>query len=87
MRGWIKGGEGSKKKFLAQNHTPPLFFTRGNFSKVIQPPQMVLFCKIRNYKSNMYSGFINGGTLNFCVQIWPPENNQLSLHQQISERR
>nr|DAV66829.1 MAG TPA: hypothetical protein [Caudoviricetes sp.] len=48
---------------------------------------MVLFCKIRNYKSNMYSGFINGGTLNFCVQIWPPKNNRLPLRKQISIHR
>ena len=39
MRGWIKGGEGSKKKFLAQNHTPNSLNTRADFSKVIQPPQ------------------------------------------------
>ena len=48
---------------------------------------MVLFCKIGDYKSNMYSGFINGGTLNFCVQILPPENNRLPLQKQISELR
>jgi len=48
---------------------------------------MVLFCKIGDYKSNMYSGFINSDTLNFCVQILPPKNNSLPLQKQISERR
>lgn len=48
---------------------------------------MVLFCKIGDYKSGVHSGFINGGTLNFCVQILPPENNRLPLQKQISERR
>ena len=67
MRGWIKGGGGSKKNFLAQNHTPPLFYTHGDFSKVIQPPKMVLFCKIEDYKNGGHSGFINCDTLNFCV--------------------
>nr|DAS08202.1 MAG TPA: hypothetical protein [Caudoviricetes sp.] len=72
---------------MADNHTPPLFSSHGDFSKVIQSPKMVLFCKIRDYKSNMYSGFINSGTLNFCVQIWPPENNRLPLQKQISIHR
>jgi len=48
---------------------------------------MVLFCKIVDYKTIVYIGFINGGTLNFCVQILPPENNRLPLRKQISIHR
>ena len=48
---------------------------------------MVLFCKIGDYKTIVYIGFINSDTLNFCVQILPPENNRLPLQKQISERR
>lgn len=48
---------------------------------------MVLFCKIGDYKTIVCIGFINGGTLNFCVQILPPKNNRLPLRKQISEHR
>nr|DAN16470.1 MAG TPA: hypothetical protein [Caudoviricetes sp.] len=72
---------------MEDNHTASSFLSRPDFSKVIQPPQMVLFCKIGDYKNGTHSGFINGGTLNFCVQILPPKNNRLPLQKQISERR
>ena len=32
-----RGGGRGKKNHLEDNHTPPLFFTRADFSKVIQP--------------------------------------------------
>ena len=32
-----RGGVGSKKNHLEDNHTPPISYTRADFSKVIQP--------------------------------------------------
>ena len=84
MRGFEDPPPMLKFRFLADNHTPPLFYTHGDFSKVIQSPKMVLFCKIRDYKTIVCIGFINSGTLNFCVQILPPKNNRLPLRKQIS---